>query len=193
MRFCTLSSWSTMLVAALAAISVAACGRSSPAPERSAQTPQAAAAPASPPPLAGATPAPGSERFDADQHPELARLTEVTTESLAQGITTYVQNEANRQGGVFPVDDPEQNTALQLSLTTVHRDRLSRLADGRYFACADFKGRDGHTYDVDIFMQPESTGGLRPTDVLVHKQDDKPRFNWVEQNGTWSQAPVTVQ
>jgi hypothetical protein len=66
-----------------------------------------------------------------------------------------------------------------------------RAGDGRYLACADFKGRDGHTYDVDVFMRPESTDGFVPTDVLVHKQDGKPRFNWVEQNGLVA-SPVTV-
>jgi hypothetical protein len=147
--------------------------------------------PADPSPLAGATPAPGSERFDPDEHPELAHLTEVTVASLAQGIASYVQAETARQGGVFTVNDPLQKTALGLTLVTVHRERLSRLADGRYFACADFKGHDGHTYDVDVFMRAESTG-LRPTDVIVHKQDGKARFNWVEQNGTWSQAPVVT-
>jgi hypothetical protein len=148
--------------------------------------------PADPSPLAGATPAPGSERFNPDEHPELAGLTEVTTESLAQGIASYVQAETARQGGVFPVNDPERGTSLALTLVTVHRERLSQLADGRYFACADFKGRDGHTYDVDVFMRQESTG-LTPTDVIVHKQDGKPRFDWVEQNGTWSQAPVAAR
>jgi hypothetical protein len=74
----------------------------------------------------------------------------------------------------------------------VHEDRLSGLGDGRFFVCAEFKGSDGHIYDVDIFMRPESTGGFVPTDVLVHKQDGKPRFNWVEQNGSWSQTRATT-
>jgi hypothetical protein len=50
-----------------------------------------------------------------------------------------------------------------LTLTTAHRQRVSQLADGRYFARADFKGRDGNTYDVDIFMRKDSTG-LTPTE-----------------------------
>jgi hypothetical protein len=139
--------------------------------------------------LAGASPAPGSERLDPDPHPELAHLAEVTTDSLSRSITDYVQAESAKHGGVFPVNDPEQQTELALTLSTVHRERLSQLADGRYFACADFKGRDGRTYDVDIFMRRESTG-LTPTEVIVHKQDGRPRFDWVERNGVWSQQPV---
>ena len=174
-----------------------ACGGTSSAPAQKAPTPDQTVAqpgerPANPTPLTGATPAPGSERFNPDDHPELAHLTEVTTESLEQGITAYVQSETARQGGVFPVSDPAQRTSLALTLMTVHRDRLTQLADGRYFACADFKGRDGHMYDVDVFMKPQSTGGFAPTDVLVHKQDGKARFNWVEQNGGWFQVPATT-
>jgi hypothetical protein len=184
------------LVTTLSVISLAACGGQSPAPQRSApapeqNSPQSSERPANPSPLAGATPAPGSERFDPDPHPELAHLTQVTVDLLEEGIKTYVQAETARQGGVFPVSDPEQHTSLGLTLMTVHRERLSKLADERYFACADFKGRDGHTYDVDVFMRRESTG-LTPTDVIVHKQDGRPRFNWVEQNGIWSQVPVVT-
>jgi hypothetical protein len=90
------------------------------------------------------------------------------------------------------MNDPAQGTTLGLTLMTVHRERLSQLADGRYFACADFKGNDGHIYDVDLFMRRESTG-LRPTEVIIHKQDGKARFDWVERNGTWSQTPPATR
>jgi len=184
-----------LLLVTVSLLSLAACGGSSPRREQSAPAPEQTVSKSAErsidqSSLTGAAAAPGTERFDPDPHPELAHLTEVSTESLAQSITNYVQTETARQGDVFPVNDPEQHTSLGLTLMTVHRERLSQLADGRYFACADFKGRDGHTYDVDIFMRRESTG-LTPTDVIVHKQDGKPRFDWVERNGTWSQAPVT--
>jgi hypothetical protein len=195
MRACSLFDLSSVLVVLLC-VPLAACGGSSPAPAQKGPTSDQAVAqpserPANPPPLTGATPAPGSERFNPDEHPELAHLTEVTTASLEQSITTYVQAETARQGGVFSLSDPAQHASLGLTLMTVHRDRLSQLADGRYFACADFKGRDGHTYDVDVFMRPESTG-LTPTEVIVHKRDGNPRFNWMERNGTWSQVPIVT-
>jgi hypothetical protein len=172
-------------------VPLAACGGSSSAPpSQGASVPAPAVSPSGQAALTGAAAAPGSERFDPDPHPENAHLTQVTTDSLAQSITDYVQAESTRRGGEFPLNDPEQQATLGLTLTTVHRERLSQLADGRYFACADFKGRDGHTYDVDIFMRRESTG-LTPTEVIVHKQDGKPRFDWVERNGRWAQVPVT--
>lgn len=176
-------------------VPLAACGGSpQPTPAPSASAPAQSASQQGQPPAAqtsitGTAPAPGSERFDPDPHPENAHLTQVTTDSLAQSITTYVEAESTRRGGDFPVNDPQQQTTLGLTLTTVHRERLSQLADGRYFACADFKGRDGHTYDVDIFMRKDSTG-LTPTELIVHKKDGTPRFDWVERNSTWSQVPV---
>jgi len=188
----------SLAFAAIASVvGLAACGGSEPAADTGAAAPEAVAASApaavETPALAGATPAPASDQFTPDEHPELAHLTEVTTESLAAGIASYVQSESERHDGKFTITDPVGNTSLDLSLASVHRDRLSRLADGRYFACADFEGADGHTYDIDIFMQPQSTGGLAPTDVIVHKEDGVARFNWVERNGTWVQEPVPAR
>jgi hypothetical protein len=185
----TVARWSVLLLTVIVAL--AACGGSSSAPpSQGASAPATAVSPSEQAALTGAAAAPGSERFDPDPHPENAHLTQVTTDSLAQSITDYVQAESTRRGGEFPLNDPEQQATLGLTLTTVHRERLSQLADGRYFACADFTGRDGHTYDVDIFMRRDSTG-LTPTEVIVHKQDGKPRFDWVERNGRWAQVPVT--
>jgi hypothetical protein len=182
------------LLVVIAMAPLAACSDSSRGTSRTAAPANAAAAApgtrsSDPTALAGASPAPGSERFEADPHPEQAQPDLVTTESLAAGIKEYVDTEAARQGGVFRVSDPQQNTSLALTLATVHRERVSRLADGRFFACADFKGADGHTYDLDIFMRSQSNG-LTPTEVIVHKQDGKPRFEWIEQNGVWSQRPI---
>src|SRR6185503_3393877 len=98
-------------------------------------------------PLEAASRAPGSERLAPDEHPELAHLTHVSTDSLAEAITAYVAAESKQRGGSFPVPAPGGGQELGLTLHTVHRERLSRLADGRYFACADFKDTKGNTYD----------------------------------------------
>jgi hypothetical protein len=160
------------------------CG---PAPASNQPEPAPVAAP--PDPFEAMVPAPGAEQLPPDEHPELAHLTEVTLDSLTQGIASYVEDESKRQGGVFPVPDPDHGTPLELTLTTVHRERLSRLADGRYFACADFTGPKGVTYDVDIFMRTESTGVV-PSEMIVHKVNGAARFNWSERDGVWSPVPV---
>ncbi len=158
-------------------------------PDQSAPAQQSAVQPATNV-LAGASRAPGSERLQPDEHPELAHLTQVSTDSLADAITAYVTSESKERGGAFPVPAPNGGEPLGLTLTTVHRERLSRLADGRYFACADFKGADGNTYDVDIFMRPESKGVV-PTEIIVHKVNGAARFNWLERDGAWSAVPVS--
>lgn len=177
-----------MIVGAVVFSSLAACGGAS-APNQSAAPQQSAAQPAQDP-LVSASRAPGSERLQPDEHPELAHLTQVSTDSLADAITSYVASESKGRNGAFPVPAPNGGEPLGLTLTTVHRERVSRLADGRYFACADFKGADGHTYDVDIFMRAESKG-LVPADIIVHKVNGAPRFNWIERDGAWLAVPVS--
>lgn len=140
-------------------------------------------------PLDAASRAPGTERLMADEHPELAHLTQVSTDSLAEAITSYVAVESKQRGGTFPIPAPSGGESLELTFATVHRERLSRLADGRYFACADFKDTSGNTYDVDIFMRAESKG-LVPADIIVHKVNGTPRFNWAELDGVWSAVPA---
>lgn len=164
-----------------------ACGGGSE-PDRSAPAQQPAVEPATNA-LAGASRAPGAERLEPDEHPELAHLTQVSADSLADAITSYVGSESEQRGGAFPVPPPNGGEPLALTLTTVHRERASRLADGQYFACADFTGADGRTYDVDVFMRAESKG-LVPSDIIIHKVNGTPLFNWSERDGVWSAVPV---
>ena len=70
------------------------------------------------------------------------------------------------------------------------REGTRKLPDGRYFACADFKGADGHTYDLDVFMK-QDLNGLTADEVTVHKQDGQPRYSWVQADGAWKRAPVS--
>lgn len=188
----TRSSVLTLITGVATVTTLVACSGSAPTATDQRASASVAATPSSAPPAAAVpdtTPAPGSERLTPDQHPEQAHLTQVTVDSLAEAISNYVQGESERQGGVFSVPNPEGGAALGLTLTTVHRERLSRLDDGRYFACADFKGREGNTYDVDIFMRAESTG-LVPTELIVHKVNGTARFNWTERDGVWARTPI---
>lgn len=164
-----------LTLVALIAISVAACG-----------TPDPPASQPAAPPAAKATPAAGA----AAEHPEAGEAATVTEDSLTTAITTHMQAEAARQGGSLTIDDPVQKRPLQLTLTTVHREGTRKLPDGRYFACADFKGADGHTYDLDVFMK-QDLNGLTADEVTVHKQDGQPRYRWVQADGAWKRAPVS--
>ena len=158
-----------------ALIGLAACGGPSPSGSQPA-----------PPAAANATPAAGATA----EHPELGEAAAVTEDSLTTAVTTHMQAEAARQGGSLAIQDPQQQRQLHLTLTTVHREGTRKLPDGRYFACADFKGSDGHTYDLDVFMKPD-LNGLTADEVTIHKQDGQPRYNWTQTDGTWKREPVT--
>lgn len=162
----------------IALAGVAACG--GPAP--SAPPPPAPAAATNATPVAGA----------AAEHPELGEAAAVTEDSLTAAVTTHMQAETTRQGGSFTIQDPQQQRPLQLSLTTVHREGTRKLVDGRYFACADFKGSDGQTYDLDVFMK-QDLNGLTADEITIHKQNGQARYNWVRADGAWKREPVVTR
>ena len=107
------NTYRMLILAAIATAGIgAACNRHTT--ERAAQTAQTPApatlAPAPTPASASTrmTSAPGADRFGDDPHPERVDVTQLTKESLAQGITDYVRAEAKRQDGVFRIEDPSK-------------------------------------------------------------------------------------
>ena len=71
----------------------------------------------------------------------------------------------------------------------MHEDRLARVSENVYFACADFKAEDGKLYDLDFFME-YAKGAFKPTEITIHKEEGKPRYNWVEEEGIWKREKV---
>jgi hypothetical protein len=118
------------------------------------------------------------------EHPSSVN-TSITKESLAAAITDYVTGESELKGGYFLFFDQEQNKPLALTLDKVHKDRLSALGEGVYFACADFNDTGGDMYDLDIFMM-NGMRGLEVTEISVHKKNGEARYVWVEKDGIWS-------
>lgn len=124
------------------------------------------------------------------EHPEAkAQQPRLTMAQLAQAIEDFVAADTRAKGGYFLVFDPVAKQPLALTLDRVHKERLSGLGGGVYFACADFKSTDGTAYDVDVFMQ-DGTDGLEPTEVHVHKVNGKPRYTWREERGVWVRDQV---
>jgi hypothetical protein len=117
------------------------------------------------------------------EHP-VEKKAGLNKETLAKAITGYVKKDADLKGGFFLVYDQVDKKSLALTLDKVHDDRLAKVADGTYFACADFKTPDGMLYDLDIFMK-ETKSGLQASEITVHKKEGTPRYNWVEENGIW--------
>jgi hypothetical protein len=125
------------------------------------------------------------------EHPADQACTPVNPEALARAIQGYVSQDAKLKGGYFLVyDDPAKRT-LALTLLNVHKDRLSKVADQAYFACADFRTPDGKkVYDLDLFMTGPDAEHLAATQVLIHKEDGAERYSWYEENGIWKRRPA---
>jgi hypothetical protein len=135
---------------------------------------------------------PGQERPSEhpQEHPGGKQKSGLSTDDLADAIQNYVKREAALKGGFFLVYDKDARQTLTLTLERVHRERLSRVAPDTYFACADFKSSEGKTYDLDVFMRGPSKVKLEVTEISVHKEEGKARYNWVEKQGVWSKVPV---
>jgi len=73
----------------------------------------------------------------------------------------------------------------------VHRARLSKVADDKYFACADFTTKDGKVYDLDVFMVGPDKDSLEFSEFSVHKEDGVERYTWYEEDGLWKKKDVT--
>lgn len=118
------------------------------------------------------------------EHPSSTAKSALTPEALAKEITQYVDKDSKLRGGYFVFHDQKEGMPLALTLDKVHKDKLSKVAEGTYFACSDFKSKDGKTYDLDFFLK-ETDSGLQVSEITVHKKDGKARYTWVETEGVW--------
>jgi glucose/arabinose dehydrogenase len=116
------------------------------------------------------------------EHPKSAK--KVSTEEIDKAIRRHIETTASPSGGKFPVKDEILKKTWDLELVKVHNDKLQALADGRYFACVDFKAGDGTMVDVDFFMKKDGDA-LVVTDTTVHKINGKARYNYQEKDGVW--------
>ncbi len=123
------------------------------------------------------------------EHPQ-AKKPEVTKEALAEAIANYIDEESAKTDGYYLFHDPKENKDLYLKLDRVHKERLSRLSEDVYFACADFKEKGGTMYDLDFFMKGASADDLTFDEVYLHKKAGKERYVWVEKEGFWQRKMV---
>src|SRR2546422_421166 len=73
-----------------------------------------------------------------DAPPKSAAKPSLTKDEMAAAVETYVKKESAKNNGSLVVKDPVEKKELALTLKLVHRERLSQVAPGKYFACADF-------------------------------------------------------
>jgi hypothetical protein len=127
------------------------------------------------------------------EHPEQpdGDSVEVTKDQLADAVEKYVADSAAQSEGVFVVVDPKTGDTLELVLDKVHRARLSKVADNKYFACADFTTKDGKIYDLDVFMEGDDKDSLVFSEFSVHKEAGVERYTWYEEDGVWKKKEVS--
>jgi hypothetical protein len=134
-----------------------------------------------------ATPSPAPDKKEHPmEHPAEHPTSEkkLSTDDIDKAIRGHIEKTSAASNGSFPVKDDVLNKTWELKLVRVHNDKLQALADGRYFACVDFKVSDGTMVDVDFFLKKEGDG-LAVTDTTVHKINGKPRYNYEEKDGVW--------
>lgn len=140
--------------------------------------------------LALATFGAAQEHPDHPEHPEKAEAAfKVDVDAMETAITKFVESDARLKGGFFMVFDQKSKKPLTLTLSKVHKERLSQVGENLYFACCDFKETAGAVYDLDFFMQ-NIDDELVVTEVLVHKKDGSPRYTWFEEDGLWQTKQV---
>jgi len=118
-----------------------------------------------------------------------AQTVEVSNADISAGLKKYIDSYTKKSSDrKFHVRDRSKDLALDL--ITVHDDRLSALAEGKYFACVDMKGNDGKIYDIDFFMALRP-GQMKVTETSIHKINGKPLYSWKEENGVWKRVRVS--
>jgi len=124
------------------------------------------------------------------EHPE-KQDAEITKDDIADAIEGYVDQQSDEKNGIFIVVDDVTGEKLELVLDKVHRDKLAKVGENTYFACADFTTSDGVVYDLDVFMTGPDADNMVFDEFSVHKVDGKERYTWNEESdGIWVKEPI---
>ncbi|MEP9409910.1 MAG: hypothetical protein HRF42_00630 [Candidatus Brocadia sp.] len=119
----------------------------------------------------------------------------ITKEDVAKFAEEYVRK--NSKDGVFKFFDRNTGKELELTLDRVHKDKLSPTKTDEYFVCADFKGKDGNTYDLDFFVQGTGKDNLRvdKTSIAVHKVNGKENYTWNynKKKDLWEKKAIIIE
>ena len=121
------------------------------------------------------------------EHPEhpSKKTSSVSAQAVGKAVAGFIASDAKLKGGKFMVYDGSAKEVLQLDLLKIHMDRLTGIGNDTYFACADFQASNGKVYDLDIFMNGETTDDLAVTEISVHKEEGVGRYGWREEDGVW--------
>lgn len=119
----------------------------------------------------------------------------ITKEDVAKFAEEYVRK--NSKDGVFKYHDKSTGKELELTLDKAHKDKLSPTKTDEYFVCADFKGKDGNTYDLDFFVQGTNKDNLRvdKASIAVHKMNGKENYTWNynKKKDLWEKKAIIIE
>jgi hypothetical protein len=89
---------------------------------------------------------------------------------IMSAIDGYVAAETAAHNGVLKIKDDKTGEDIPLEFLDVHQPVRRLKADGKFFACTDFrkKGTTDQFYDIDFWIDAK-TGKMQVTDVRIHK------------------------
>ncbi len=127
------------------------------------------------------------------EHPKAAAQDDKPSlDGLEKWIIDAVDKRKDKDGKIKIEDDVEKKDLLT-TFVKVHKERLSEVEPGLFFACNDFKTDDGTIYDVDFWMKWTGGKGFEFSKLKVHKVSGKPRYSWEEKDGKWGMVPVPAE
>jgi hypothetical protein len=111
----------------------------------------------------------------------------VNASDLAEAVRIHVASVSTRTpGGAYPLFHGGKK--LELTLVEINEERLTNLGRAFYVICADFKGAEGNSYDVDFYVSG-SPGKMAVSQVEIHRINDRPLYEWAQRpDGSWGKA-----
>lgn len=114
-----------------------------------------------------------------------------TMKAFVRAVEKHVRAK-KKEAGSFEVYDAVLGKTWKLKMKKIHKKRIARLSDDKFFACADFTtvGKKPRTeLDLDFFVT-KTSDGWNVDQVLVHKIAGRPRYNYNDEN---ERVPVTAR
>jgi hypothetical protein len=104
----------------------------------------------------------------ASEHP--GRTEQKRSWEIMSAIDGYIAAKTAAHNGVLMLKDDKTGQDIPLDFIDVHQPIRRLKADGKFFACTDFrkKGTKDQFYDIDFWVDTKS-GKMSVTDVKIHK------------------------
>src|SRR3990167_2287478 len=106
---------------------------------------------------------------------ENSRVPNLVTVEIQAGIEKYIAGKTADGGGFFKLQSHGKEYLFKL--VRVHTEYLSRLGQGRYFACVDMVEASGDVYDIDFFLAGNAKE-MTVTETTLHKLNGIPYYTW---------------